>query len=1605
MEQVLEKLSEVVRDMQTCLQCKICLSTISDPTKTLCGHVFCRTCIETVLQNKNAPCPLCKTIIHHRNISTDEQMIVYNDRFNKLIEAIKLDSGIDILTHLPKPRESSLLSNTEQYKLNFEEQIKPSCSYVNTSLPTRQPASKANRNTQKSRKKVSKDQKGKQKNEASEEGSITKYLSKCGFSGVEPLPLDELNDFQETTVSKVHSWLETLPKTATLDSPNRIVPLQSAEGDLDDTLTVSVSQNVNTRMENFDIDAAVVAESVDQGNIQNGRRSSRSSMQHENNEKDSNDKEYRNSFGARNEKKYLLTVDLNMDNQKPSTSGVTRASKDKERSEERRSEDRERSEERPSDVHRTSSCNMLPTMKQNWSSVVKFGKEMRTKRKKLRTLNVSIENKSKPRSLDESASNKDETVGLKLTKDTFPQSTPAKATGFQDLANLANESSSNCDISSLTPMKRIETIDESCSASKLQASPLNCIRLSLKRRSTDPIANDSSCSSADSRLQAVRRDLNHQIDQSDKENANARKRSAVEIIETEENGSSRSTQQDERGVKGVAAISSEFTSRRQENREQSGCRVVIRKLGKLCKHGKKRVKFLYLGPTRQKLDNPADALEQVCTSKNGFGNEMYITVNNTPTLQEEENNPLVEKTSKQSVVKETSVSKIYSVKTVSNNKLDDHDQNTKHKNLIEADNNDAGTFQYADTLIVSLDEVQPTQLPIERSIKSPKKTAANIKMLSPTKDSQLQFLSVESPSVDTLQTQILNHRSKTAKDGSPRRSSFSEIKGVHSRALIRASQQASTSSTSPGTPHRKRKRCDNREKLSDRMKRKSEEKKEESEDSNHSLSSQTTRLRNLNKEVLVVKKTNEMIQSSNPSTKDIEAMSLSSDTDVIASGWKKLHRRPLFDSSDDSPDIVCVNNVNDQKFVSPSSKRKRAISSDSDGEVNLTEILSDWYADTRRSEKCKKKGKVEEACEISNSNNVAKDNVSSKPSSSDCNKLINKLPTSSQNIPRSKLLYISSSVKSIFAGNTWRQTVEENALFDEDSPDFGETIDKIKDVRNKVIGESGRREGAVIDECLLHSNFDDIMANVDTDAFVVEYFGDKMNKREYVECLKQDSSDSNSKQEKATVVSVHRLNKNVSHTHGSNSSDKENKHKNPMVLNDSIDENERTLVPCVNVANKSMRKDKLQQTTGMSVVTGSSNDELLTKKSVVHMKDSYDQDSLMNITQHYLMMKQFEEDLLGKSKNSNTSIKKHPEKMELQTPLMMKQYTEKDIEHSGEEDDIVENTPDTKTKNNIQAFSSPKESSIASPITKISEMQCPIKTTPACKKSIHPLYQSTPKVQQSTSKDNYSTAKLVSNLNESTFSRQSESTVPSNVQSVSNVNKQRLCFVCSGLVPSQIEHVKRLAQTVNARYMTQFNQDVTHVIVKTDQENNGANKTLKYLQGIAYGKWIVSYQWVMDTLKERRLISEEPYEAVDSRTLEAGPRKSRLKEKDLFQGFAFLCIGPYDDVSVEQYQDLLRATGGIVVDSLDALAAEKKRWRVIVIQADIYDYEVIKWYKKTEAVPIVHDWIVECISRYRLISFYPYLQELSRQNVLDLGYPEFLVEEEPDGDSDTTADA
>lgn len=272
-------------------------------------------------------------------------------------------------------------------------------------------------------------QKSRTKSTQKKGGAITKYLSKCGLSGIGQL--NESNDSLDENQSqgKVTTWLENLSKQETLDSPYKTEIVQSPTCDLNDTLIMSVSQNDSQiKIDNFDKD---VDTRMKDDASQPVRQVRRTSLRSENNESDSNNTSDRRTSTETKTAIASSKLDFDTMNPKPSTSRMTRSFDDS----------KEKSEEKFIDVNRTSPCDMLSSMQKNWSSVEKFGKEMRTRKKRLKSLNVSIENKGKSRSVNEATVNlnKEENAKPKVVDDIGNGRTRKRKGSVmaEDVANVA----------------------------------------------------------------------------------------------------------------------------------------------------------------------------------------------------------------------------------------------------------------------------------------------------------------------------------------------------------------------------------------------------------------------------------------------------------------------------------------------------------------------------------------------------------------------------------------------------------------------------------------------------------------------------------------------------------------------------------------------------------------------------------------------------------------------------------------------------------------------------------------------------------------------------------------------------------------------------------------------------------------------------------------------------------------------------------------------------------------------------------------------------------------------------------------------------------------
>lgn len=980
------------------------------------------------------------------------------------------------MTHLSVLNTCETSSNNTEFcsKSNTTEDVtKPSCSYANETRQKIQPT--GNNNGKGRSKKGRRKPTQKKKIMVKESNSMTRYLSKCGLSGIEPLEASNENYSGEKSLKdKVCSWLDTLPGNENLVDLDVVTKVEHVDSDLDDTLTMSVSENdaQSNRITDTNVDAELVLEP----SVCNKSDTNRSTCKEipetfsNKNESNENDKKSRINVGNYSSK---MDFDTKPDDTKSKT---VKSSED----------DKGKSEEKFIEVQRTSPCDMLSAMQRNWSSVAKFGKEMRAKRKRLKSLDVSIENRGKRRSMDEvdeekvgsfgriggasdrrggskcEKSNEDGNVDGAILVDEeflecqkslgtrcderedrersisaevqpcgessfitleedgkirirnlnscqmkaiigvsdenrriegdnkeeegeeeterqmevfntpihdrskiFSQMTPEGShKDDQDRANLVDESVNERSL----PTKGRMDEEHRSTPSKYQISTPSRKRLSLRRQSEDSKSNNTSNSDVGSRLNAVRRDLNRQIDK-EEGNVDVGKENVDGIIGT----GKRKTTGDERERN---LTSNDYAGRKVEDKKRNASLVTFKKLGKFYKRGnegriKKRIPFFYLSATGKETSYyPGLHTHKSCN---------FVAMCNVKLEEgiDKSGTSIVSITDSSSNVKNVEAAKepIKSKVKLEHQIVSENQENVAAgriscEEIMPRPIDNANKSYDVDVLLISSDDEPSITPPIPKTDSSCKDT---VKMSSPSsKDRSLPRFLSSSPPIDTLQTQKLNDL-----EPEPTRS---KGKKPHSFACI------SPQCNSCCAPIEKCSSGNQRALFHEGTKENSEN-EGENDDSNHSLSSQTTCIRTTTPEVKNSRKSNlnERKRSPNPSSRETEVIQTgqNSDQDAAKTCKKEIrekvyNRIVLLDSSEsESMDFVLLDGNDRSDASSKTEKRKRTASFDSVDETDLNAIVSNWCNDGILDERCKKKGKLERIRDTRDSS-TSRENFSTK---------------------------------------------------------------------------------------------------------------------------------------------------------------------------------------------------------------------------------------------------------------------------------------------------------------------------------------------------------------------------------------------------------------------------------------------------------------------------------------------------------------------------------------------------------------------------------------------------------------------------------------------------
>ncbi|XP_009977917.1 PREDICTED: breast cancer type 1 susceptibility protein [Tauraco erythrolophus] len=217
-----------------------------------------------------------------------------------------------------------------------------------------------------------------------------------------------------------------------------------------------------------------------------------------------------------------------------------------------------------------------------------------------------------------------------------------------------------------------------------------------------------------------------------------------------------------------------------------------------------------------------------------------------------------------------------------------------------------------------------------------------------------------------------------------------------------------------------------------------------------------------------------------------------------------------------------------------------------------------------------------------------------------------------------------------------------------------------------------------------------------------------------------------------------------------------------------------------------------------------------------------------------------------------------------------------------------------------------------------------------------------------------------------------------NATSPVGTKRKEMSIVASGLNQSEHLVIQKFARKTQSTLSNHITEGTTHVIMKTDKDLV-CERTLKYFLGIAGRKWVVSYQWVIQSFREGRILDEENFEVrgdvINGRNHQ-GPKRARqsLTEK-IFKDFEICCYGPFTDMTTEHLEWMVELCGASVVKQLHLFTHKTNSTAVVVVQPDAWmentDYRAIQ--HKNSVATVTREWVLDSVACYECQELAAYL--------------------------------
>jgi len=226
-------------------------------------------------------------------------------------------------------------------------------------------------------------------------------------------------------------------------------------------------------------------------------------------------------------------------------------------------------------------------------------------------------------------------------------------------------------------------------------------------------------------------------------------------------------------------------------------------------------------------------------------------------------------------------------------------------------------------------------------------------------------------------------------------------------------------------------------------------------------------------------------------------------------------------------------------------------------------------------------------------------------------------------------------------------------------------------------------------------------------------------------------------------------------------------------------------------------------------------------------------------------------------------------------------------------------------------------------------------------------------------------------------------------------------FVTSNLIPAVRKVVPQFIASLQCKGIGgKVDDSVTHIIVSTGEELE-AQRTLKYLQGVASGVMIVSHLWVEACMLDRNNVSRaEMWEVTDEELMGAnGPWRARKRREEgrepILSGYQVLIEGQLDGLDKSSVEDLLDRAGARAVPDKNAFSYTAEVTRLVLVDSTaVVGAKLVGKMLRTYKLAMVDkDWLLDTIGGHCVRPILNYtLDTVQREDLKRVGYTGALVE-------------